>query len=363
MSNNGRIGTQTRLHFVGYKISGYGRYMKFKHNLTITQSNYIANRRLSAITFYEDYGLKATLEAFNISRSTLFTWRNKYIKSKYSVDSLIPKSTKPINTRRMLVNPLIINFIKDIREKYPRMSKCKIKTLLDEYCKQNDITLISESLIGKVIKRNNMFYFKTGKVYHNPNKRPTVPRKPKKRLSTEFKAKYPGHLIQVDTIVTFDMNIKRYTLTAIDIYSRFTFALTYKQLSSKVALDFYQKLEYVFPGIIENVKTDNGLEFHGLFDDYLTANNITHYFSYPRTPKSNAFIERFNRTIQEEFIYSNLEFIENTDLFNKKLVEYLVFYNTIRPHYSLNNITPMSYIISRNLTQEKSNMCVTRTIY
>lgn len=356
---------RNRRRFLGKGISGYGRYMLFKNNLSITQNNYIANKRLEAITFYKDYGLKPTLSAFKISRRTLFRWNSTYSKSKQRTESLIPLTTKPHNTRRMLVNPLLVCFIKDLREKYPRMSKTKVKPLLDEYCIQNDISCISESLIGKIIKRNNMFYFKTGRVYHNPNHKHNTSKNTKfkkKRLSKGFKPRLCGELIQIDTIVTFESGIKLYTLTAIDVYSRFAFAYSYKQLSSKIALDFYQKLEQVFPGNIYSVKTDNGLEFHGLFDDYLTRNSITHYFSYPRTPKSNAFIERFNRTIQEEFLYSNLEYIYNISELNSKLIEYLIFYNTIRPHYSLNNITPMSYIISNNLNKE-CHMCGTRTCY
>ena len=93
-----------------------------------------------------------------------------------------------------------------------------------------------------------------------------------------------------------------------------------------------------------------------MFDTYLTEHNVIHYWSYPRTPKSNAYIERFNRTIQEEFLYSNLEYIYNINELNSKLIEYLIFYNTIRPHYSLQNTTPMSYIISNNLENKECHM-------
>lgn len=356
---------RNRQRFLGKGISGYGRYMIFKNNLTITQNNYIVERRLEAITFYKDFGIKATLQAFKISRRTLFRWKSKYYMSKQRVESLLPVSTKPHNTRRMMVNPLLINFIKDLRDKYPRMSKTKIKPLLDEYCTQNDIICISESLIGKIINRNNMFYFKTGRVYHNPSHKHSNSKNTefkKKRLDKRFKPSLCGELIQIDTIVTFESGIKLYTLTAIDIYSRFAFAYSYKQLSSKIALDFYQKLETVFPGNIYSIKTDNGLEFHGMFDTYLTEHNVIHYWSYPRTPKSNAYIERFNRTIQEEFLYSNLEYIYNINELNSKLIEYLIFYNTIRPHYSLQNTTPMSYIISNNLENKECHMCGTCTI-
>jgi transposase InsO family protein len=129
-------------------------------------------------------------------------------------------------------------------------------------------------------------------------------------------------------------------------------------LSSSLALDFYQKLEIIAPFTIKSVKTDNGLEFLGEFDNYLQKKNITHYFSYPRTPKSNAFIERFNRTIQEEFVDKNNEHLTDPTIFNQKLMNYLLYYNTIRPHQSLGYLTPMAFMLEKDL---KSNMLWTST--
>ena len=354
---------RNRRRYLGKGILGYARYMKFKHELNITQSNYVIQRRLDAIVFYEDFGIKATLGAFKISRRTLFRWRSRYIKSKRRITALIPGSTKPTRTRRMNTNTLILEFIKKIREVHPRIGKGKIKVILDAYCEKTDIDKISESLIGKIIQRNNWYYYRSNKIYHNPNHKHNNGGRKKKRISTEFKPKRPGELIQIDTIVKFDYTVKRYTLTAIDVYSRFGFALTYKSLSSKIALDFYQRLEHVFPGTLENIKTDNGLEFHGNFDDYLERNKINHYWSYPRSPKSNAYVERFNRTLQEEFMDMNLEYITDTNTFNDKLIEYLIYYNSVRPHYGIKKLTPLGYINSRNLSMKECHMCVTSTSY
>jgi len=38
------------------------------------------------------------------------------------------------------------------------------------------------------------------------------------------------------------------------------------------------------------------------FSDEIKRLHLVHYHTYPRTPKMNAHIERFNRTVQEEFI-------------------------------------------------------------
>ena len=50
----------------------------------------------------------------------------------------------------------------------------------------------------------------------------------------------------------------------------------------------------------------------------------------------NAYVERFNRSIQEEFAnYNLLTLRDNTNLFNIRLKSYLNFYNNQRPHLGL----------------------------
>jgi transposase InsO family protein len=58
----------------------------------------------------------------------------------------------------------------------------------------------------------------------------------------------------------------------------------------------------VLNGKIENVQKDNGSEFHRHFDAACETISLTHYLSRVKTPKDNAVNERFNRTLQEEFV-------------------------------------------------------------
>lgn len=344
-------GSSMRLMYIGN--AGYYRYMKFKQYLKLISGNQIISEKLSIINFYDKHGAKATRDAFNISRSTIYNWKKTYKDSKYNPKSLIPKSKRPKNLRRMVIDKRVVEFIKNLRENNHRLGKSKIKVLLDPYCDELNIPRISESLIGKVVKNEGMFYPK-------PNAHITRrKRKDKARISSRYKTTYPGELVQIDTIVKYIDGIKRYIITAVDIYSRYSFAYTYKNLSSRVALDFYQKLELCTPFEIIGVKTDNGLEFHGEFDKYLQKHSIKHFFSYPRTPKSNAYVERFNRTLQEEFVEYNIHLIDNVDEFNSKLVEYLIFFNSVRPHYGISNYTPMGYLVFKGIL---SSMCVTHTL-
>jgi len=47
--------------------------------------------------------------------------------------------------------------------------------------------------------------------------------------------------------------------------------------------------------------------------------HLTHYHTYPRTPKMNAHCERFNRTVQDEFVDYHLDEMIEPDVFNQKL--------------------------------------------
>jgi len=87
----------------------------------------------------------------------------------------------------------------------------------------------------------------------------------------------------------------------------------------------------IIPFKIKAIQTDNGLEFEKYFRDYLEKKGIIHYFwNYPRHPQLNAKIERFNRTLQEEFLDWNWHLFYDLEKFNQKLMDWLIFYNSKR---------------------------------
>ncbi|MFN4152608.1 MAG: hypothetical protein ACK4IX_16825 [Candidatus Sericytochromatia bacterium] len=89
-----------------------------------------------------------------------------------------------------------------------------------------------------------------------------------------------------------------------------------------------KKLFLVYPikDGVHTIQTDNGLEFMREFDNYLKEKHIKHLFIYPRCPKINAYIERGNRTLQEEFVDDNEYLVLDGGVyeFNEKLIEYLI---------------------------------------
>jgi transposase-like protein len=99
---------------------------------------------------------------------------------------------------------------------------------------------------------------------------------------------------------------------------------------------------YLLDGKIENVQTDNGSEFHRYFEATRMKLGLDHYWSRPKTPKDNAHLERFNRTIQEEFIALG-NMTADVVSFNRKLTGWLIEYNFRRPHQALGYMPPMNF--------------------
>ena len=329
-----------------------------------------AKHKVKVIVFWEKHGLEATLDAFPHKRSTLFNWKRILAENNGRLKSLNERSTSPKSKRKRIVDPHIEQFIVDLRTAHPRTGKEKIKPLLDKYCSANNLKTKSIPTIGRILldlkKKNKipqnkkLSYYARSDSFSERNKL-----KRKKIRRKDYTPEQAGDLIQVDTIVKFINGIRRYIVTAIDLKSEFGFAYAYTNHSSKSTADFFQKFQSVAPFTIKRIQTDNGSEFDNLFRDYAVKQNIIHFHNYPRCPKMNAVVERFNRTVQEDFIDWNREMmVEKINGFNEKLIEWLLWYNTERPHQTLRQIPPMQYIInSLILAPEKSKMMWTSTMY
>ena len=148
-----------------------------------------------------------------------------------------------------------------------------------------------------------------------------------------------------------------------DVEKKFAFAGAYTSHSSASAADFLKRVIEVCPFQIDELQTDNGSEFALHFEAACATLGLTHFNTHPRSPKENPFVERFNRTISEDFIMLNRNLLrDDVSAFNLKLVDWLIWYNTIRPHQSLGMVSPLKYIVS-TLTAEECQMWWTRTPY
>ena len=305
----------------------------------------VAQERMRITRFYEQYGEKATKEAFGADRKVINRWRQRLNRHKGALEALVPDSTRPRRTRTMRAPVLVVQCIRQLREEHPGLGKEKIKPLLDEYCQQHGLKSLSESTIGKVIKRHKLFYQKSGRIYHDPSIKRQL-RQKRLRVKRSPRHEDFGHILS-DTVARVTDGVKDYFYNAIDATLKFALTLTYQRLSSKNMKDFSERFRALYPLQIKDWQTDNGSENLGEIDKALRESTIPHLFIYPRCPTINSIIERYNRTIQEEFIDSHLDVIHDKPLFHRHLANYLLFYLTKRIHKSLDKMTPVDYLIKK----------------
>ena len=146
-----------------------------------------------------------------------------------------------------------------------------------------------------------------------------------------------GDLVEFDTIHFVDKYGKRsYVYTAIDVYSRYGYAMISKKSNTHATLKFLKEVKRYFPFEIKCIQTDNGPEFGRYFTDRCM---IKHRHNHPRSPNENGHLERFNRTIQEEMPKHHLSIYRKEDV-----SEFLEHYNTKRMHMGIKFKTPAQMI-------------------
>lgn len=168
-------------------------------------------------------------------------------------------------------------------------------------------------------------------------------RSPWKRLHKSIKrpeALKPGDLVMVDTIhLMISQKQRIYAYTLIDVYSRWCYAWATDKISAGKSLEFLKRARALADFKFNCIQSDNGSEFSQHFSERI---KILHRHSRVRKPNDNSYVERFNRTLQEECL-DNLPVDVKT--FNRALPNWLNYYNTERLHMGIDFKTP-KYLIN-----------------
>ncbi|MFF3728731.1 IS481 family transposase, partial [Streptomyces erythrochromogenes] len=137
-----------------------------------------------------------------------------------------------------------------------------------------------------------------------------------------------------------------YVHSAVDDHSRLAYSEVLTDERQHTAIGFWQRANAFFTahGItVERVLTDNGACYKSkLFTQALGAAGIAHKKIRPYRPQTNGKVERFNRTLLDEWAYQRPYHSNNER--TAALADFLHTYNHHRCHTALDGNPPISRI-------------------
>jgi transposase InsO family protein len=217
----------------------------------------------------------------------------------------------------------IIRKILEYRQKYRRCAE------VIHYLLQKDGIRIGLSSVKRTLKRNHLTYPSRWKKWHTYPERP-IPEK-------------PGILVQIDTIHDGPINERLYIYALLDVCSRWGWAWPSERITTHRSLKFVELTQKLSPFNFRTLQSDHGAEFSKWFTKRIIERGMAHRHSRIRTPSDNGHVERFIRTLQDECL-SRIP--RKLRLYQKEIPEYLLYYNTERPHMALNMKTPIEVVTS-----------------
>lgn len=320
------------------EISRYEHLRKMARDLSLE-----AQIRLEWVIFYETMGkcdASATAKYFCISRKTFHKWLKVFRDSKQDVNSLCDRSKTPIRKRTWMVTQQEEARIKDLRKAHMKYGKTKLKVLYAQKYQEE----ISTWKIERIIRVNKLY---PDKIAHDKRVQRKLLRRVKaKVLIKDFvktKKDVLGFLWHFDTVEIWWYGQRRYIFTALEDLAKIALARVYPNKTSANGEDFLYRLRYVVNNQIDNTHMDNGSEFEKQFSEACRKLDIAQVFSRPHTPKDNPALERFNRTLQDEWLAMSEIGLDDINQANADLTEWLVEYNFNRPHHSLDLKSPIMY--------------------
>jgi transposase InsO family protein/transposase-like protein len=309
---------------------------------------FTASEKMEIIQIVEqsELGVRRTLKELGIHTSTYYNWYNKY--QEQGIDGLQPKaSNRPHYWNR--VPDEIRGKIVDLALEFAELSCRKVA------CKYTDDYeyFISESSVYRILKKAGLI---------------SAPSHELIRAADQFKDQTSRVNEMWQTDFTYFKIIGwgwYYLSTVLDDYSRYI--ISWELCSTMKAVDVKNTLNMALnhPNVsVEfppKLLSDNGScyisEELGLFlDEY----HMQHVRGRPNHPQTQGKIERYHRTMKNVI---KLENYYSPDQLRFRLKEFVDYYNHLRYHESLDNLTPADVYYGRKEEKlRKRKLCKLKTM-
>lgn len=172
----------------------------------------------------------------------------------------------------------------------------------------------------------------------------------RERRLNRYQKSYPGEMVHTDSSMLPLLRgeamttPREYLFVFIDDCCRWLFADILPDQTSWSAAICLDEALLMMPFTIDCLYSDNGKEFKGAFKTLCKKKMIVQQFTKPYTPKTNGKAERVIKTIKTELLkgHSHLSREER----RRHLYAFVRWYNQVRPHQSLGNVSPMTFLES-----------------
>lgn len=175
-----------------------------------------------------------------------------------------------------------------------------------------------------------------------------------KKEARRYNKKYPGEMLHFDTkrlpVLEGESphSTHEYLFLAVDDFSRELYASIQPDKTQFSSERFLTQVLEECPYTIETAYSDNGLEYRGneahAFAKLCRESKIEQRFTKVKTPRTNGKAERAVRTLIE--MWHRKTHFANREHRKKELIRFVNFYNTVKPHKGIDNMTPLEKLLS-----------------
>jgi transposase InsO family protein len=269
---------------------------------------------------------------YEVSRQTVHVWLRKYANEGFS--ALVDKSSKPEHCPHQM--PAVVEArIVELRVEHPDWGPRTIRYFL---AAEGADPVPGRSSVHRALVRHRLV---------SPTKR--------RRRREDYKRwerKRSMELWQMDVVGRFRLKdgTELKCLTGVDDHSRFCVSARLMVRATARPVCEALKLALRTHGLPRQILTDNGRVFTArfskgpgpvLFDRICQDNGIDHLLTAPYSPTTTGKVERFHRTLRREFFSKHDFGFATLEEAQSALDDWVVIYNTLRPHQSIGERPPM----------------------
>ena len=320
----------------------------------MTAKTKLAQKRLTLLQLAEKLGnVSKACRMHKVSRSQFYEYKRTF--QEHGLDGLVDKPPIPLSHPNQLPKKTKARII-ELSLEHPAFGQQRIA----DQMALEDIAVCATSVRNVWIKENLETKYKRllrleekamSKGFKLTEKQIRLLEKANPEFAERHvQSDYPGQLLCQDTFYVGRLKgIGRIYLQAVvDTYGSFAFGKLYTSKRQETAADilydrvlpFYQSHDLP----VQAVLTDNGTEYKGrptihMYEIFLELNDIEHRTTRIGNPRTNGFVERFNRTVLDEFFRTAFRkrLYESLGALQEDLDTWLQEYNYKRPHRDYRN--------------------------